>query len=183
MSIFTRATVAKPASAAVLFLTLFATAPPAAAIAADCPPEWGDECTIAAQLRDSRAVAIVRVVGALHLPGSDDDDDYTGGDIYTLQPVEVLKGTVPTRFATFSENTSGRFPLDVGRTYLLFLGRGKNDVLWYVQMGWRGNSGLLAEKPATLARVRQLIRAQRPPPACTIDTVCRTASAGSAEPG
>ena len=147
----------KIAPAAFLLLALFATAPPAAAIAADCRPEFTDECTIASQLRDSRAVAIVRVVSALHLPGDDADDDYYGGDIYTLEPVEVLKGTVPARFATFSENTSGRFPLEVGRTYLLLLGRRKNDVLWYVQMGWRGNSGLLADKPATLARVRRLL--------------------------
>jgi hypothetical protein len=141
---------------AILLLAFVLQASPA--IASRCPPESAASCTLASQPHNSRAIAIVRVIGEQNLPGNDDDPDYQGGDLYMLVPAEMLKGTLPARFIVFSENNSGRFPLVVGQTYFLFLDRRKSELTWSVHMGWRGDSGLLAQRPGTLPRVREHLR-------------------------
>ena len=77
---------------------------------------------------------------------------YYDGHNYTVQVHEVFKGNPTNTVVIFSENSSGRFPMSVGSTYILFvyyeLGRYQIDSC--------GNSGLLSEKQNVVQNVRQL---------------------------
>ena len=80
--------------------------------------------------------------------------DYLDGTAYSVRVDEVLQGKLPDSIEVFSENTSGRFPMDVGRKYLLFLYR----VLGRTVVDNCGNSGLLSVRAAVVDTVRRLER-------------------------
>jgi hypothetical protein len=71
---------------------------------------------------------------------------------YTVTVHEVLRGTVPERMRLFSENSSGRFLMHVGSTYLLFVYRAVGRTI----VDACGNSGVLSERAAVLESVRRL---------------------------
>ncbi len=98
---------------------------------------------------DSQGVFIGKVIEKKHVAES---RDYYDGDEYTLQVQEVLKGQPSDRISIFSENSSGRFLMTPGNTYLLFT---------YVELGRFqisncGNSGVLSEKKNAVLAVRTL---------------------------
>ena len=98
---------------------------------------------------DSQSVFIGKVIENKHIAES---RDYYDGDEYILQVQEVLKGKPSNRIAIFSENSSGRFLITPGSTYLLFA---------YVELGRFqinncGNSGLLSDKKDAVDAVRTL---------------------------
>ncbi|HEY2387951.1 MAG TPA: hypothetical protein VGK30_13385 [Candidatus Binatia bacterium] len=71
---------------------------------------------------------------------------------YTVRVDEALRGTPHGRIRLFTENSSDRFPMAVGKKYVLFV---------YQQQGRLmvdncGNSGLLSERTETLAGIRRL---------------------------
>ena len=77
---------------------------------------------------------------------------YYEGKEYTVQVKEIFKGKPNKKINIFSENTSGRFPMEIGKTYVIFL----HQELGRYQIDNCGNSGLLSEKQATVKSVRQL---------------------------
>jgi hypothetical protein len=77
---------------------------------------------------------------------------YLDGVMYTVIVDEVLRGSVPTRMRLFSENSSGRFLMHVGSTYLLFVYRAVGRTI----VDACGNSGVLSERAAVLESVRRL---------------------------
>jgi hypothetical protein len=99
---------------------------------------------------DSKIVFIGRVLNKKDVPES---DGYYEGEESTVQVKEVFKGKLNNKIIIFSENSSGRFPMAVGATYIMFLyyesGRYQIDNC--------GNSGLLSEKQSTVKSVRQLL--------------------------
>jgi hypothetical protein len=52
---------------------------------------------------------------------SDDDPDGVAAIIYSVRPIEVLKGVAGRNISIWSENTSGRFVIEKGEKYLLFV--------------------------------------------------------------
>ncbi len=98
---------------------------------------------------DSQSVFIGKVLEHKHVPES---RDYYDGDEYTIQVQEVFKGESKHQIVIFSENSSGRFPMTVGSTYILFV---------YVELGRFqvsncGNSGLLSDKKDVVSVVQTL---------------------------
>lgn len=79
-------------------------------------------------------------------------DNYEKGTNYTVEIQEVIKGNLINSVIIFSENSSGRFPMLVGETYILFV---YYNVGRY-QIDNCGNSGLLSEKRDTIQTLRQL---------------------------
>ncbi|HTS54293.1 MAG TPA: hypothetical protein VMH26_13545, partial [Burkholderiales bacterium] len=47
------------------------------------------------------------------------DGEFWDGTLYTVQVSEVLKGAPTKTINIYSENSSGRFPMDIGTTYLI----------------------------------------------------------------
>jgi len=90
--------------------------------------------------------AVVATADAV--PQSKDGQDLSGTD-YKLRSLHVLKGYPPETFTVFSENSSGRFPMDVKKRYLVFVyhqgGRLRIDNC--------GNSGLLDASGNAFAKV------------------------------
>jgi hypothetical protein len=80
--------------------------------------------------------------------------DYLDGTAYSVRVNEVLRGHLPDTLEVFSENSSGRFPMDVGSKYLLFLYRALDRTV----VDNCGNSGLLSETASVLKTVRRLQR-------------------------
>ena len=82
-------------------------------------------------------------------------DPYLGAN-YAIQPLEVLKGSPPQQLTLFSENTTARFPMKVGATYLLFVYEATDTDPPYLHLDSCGNSGLLDNRTPILADVRRL---------------------------
>ena len=116
--------------------------------------------TVLQELLRSRAVVVGRVSAERAVPDSmGDRGGWYEGTAYSVQVAEVLRGTVPETFEVFSENSTGRFPMLIGGTYLLFVYRG----LGRYAVDNCGHSGLLRERAAELAAVRGYVRQLQPP--------------------
>jgi len=118
------------------------------------PPPGAPVClegrlSVEREYHKSSGVFIGRVIAGRAVPES---KDYLEGTVYSVRIEEVLRGDVPDTLEVFSENTSGRFPMDVGTQYLLFIytnpGRTMVDNC--------GNSGPLSAAADVLKTVRRL---------------------------
>ena len=86
------------------------------------------------------------VTTASEVPQSKDGQDFSGTD-YKLRGLHVLKGYPPETFTVFSENSSGRFPMDAKKRYLVFVHREGGKL----RIDNCGNSGLLETSANALA--------------------------------
>jgi len=107
--------------------------------------------SITEEYAKSQSVFIGKVLAETAVPES---GRYYDGDNYTVQVQEVFKGNPTGAVVIFSENSSGRFPMSVGSTYILFV----YHELGRYQINNCGNSGLLSGKQDAIQAVRQLER-------------------------
>jgi hypothetical protein len=77
---------------------------------------------------------------------------YLDGTTYTIHVEEVLRGSRSKSVRLFSENTSGRFPMQVGTSYLILAYK----ELDRLQVNNCGNSGEVSEKTEALALLHKL---------------------------
>ncbi len=73
--------------------------------------------SVACQFLNSRVVFVGKVVSVRTVPPHGEELD---GWTYVLNVQEWFRGPHTKTIEVFTENTSGRFPLDIGKTYLLF---------------------------------------------------------------
>ena len=73
--------------------------------------------SVACEFLNSRGVFVGKVVSVRTVPPHGEELD---GWIYALNVQEWFRGPHTKTIEVFTENTSGRFPLDIGKTYLLF---------------------------------------------------------------
>ena len=120
----------------------------------------GDYSVPAEYLR-SDAVLIGRVLSEHAVPDPEDPQSFAA-TIYSIRIEESFRGSHRGTIELYSENTSGRFPMDKGQKYLLFVYRQQGRL----SADYCGNSGLLAEKAEVITHVRQFAkqhdRAQKP---------------------
>ena len=95
----------------------------------------------------STTVFVGRVVSEDFTPES---KNYLDGTTYSVQVEEVLRGSPAKTVKLFPEYSSGRFPMQVGATYLIFVYE-ESDRL---NVDNCGNSGKLPEKAEALAALR-----------------------------
>jgi len=105
--------------------------------------------SIKEEYSDSESIFIGKVLKKKEVPES---GGYYEGDEYTVQIKEVFKGNPSKEISVFSENSSGRFPMEVGKTYIIFL----HQELGRYQIDNCGNSGLKSDNEDTLETLRQL---------------------------
>jgi len=83
-------------------------------------------------------------------------DGFVCGTFYTLRPSETLKGRTEEKVELYSENSSGRFPMDVGKSYLVFVSAQTFEGIAGTPLAINaaGNSNLVesAGKALTIAR-------------------------------
>jgi len=104
--------------------------------------------TVRDEYRGSDVVVVGTVVRATAVPLS---RDFQEGTAYLVRVNETLKGKAPAQLRLFSENSGARFPMRVGRRYLLFIDHLERSVIDNC-----GNSGTLATRRQALATVRRL---------------------------
>jgi hypothetical protein len=83
------------------------------------------------------------------------------GTQYTLRVEQLFKGRARKTVVLFSENTSGRFPMDVGEKYLVFVYRSEYKHRAIFAVDNCGNSGRLSEKPDVLGQVERFQHGDR----------------------
>jgi len=107
--------------------------------------------TVEAEFAESEAVFVGTVVSERTEPPAG-DRYFDDGTTYTVRVDDVVRGRLEKIVRIFSENSSGRFPMEPRRKYLLFVntehGRMKVDSC--------GNSELFNPESKTLKTVRQL---------------------------
>jgi hypothetical protein len=74
--------------------------------------------TVPDEFKSSELVLSATVVRKKLVP--DSEPTFYAGTIYYLKVHRVYKGAKIAHLKLFSENTSSRFPMDVGTTYLVF---------------------------------------------------------------
>lgn len=105
--------------------------------------------SVTEEFADSESIFIGKVLADKNVPES---DNYYDGNNYTVETQEILKGKPTKTVDIFSENSSGRFPMTVGSTYIIFL----HYELGRYQINNCGNSGLLSEKQEAVQTLRRL---------------------------
>jgi hypothetical protein len=97
-----------------LILALRATAAMPAVVCVNGYP------SVSSEYKSSQEVIASRVLTAKQLPPTD-DNYFLDGTMYRVMVGKSYKGSSFRTLSVFSENSSGRFPMRVGHTYLLFL--------------------------------------------------------------
>jgi hypothetical protein len=100
--------------------------------------------------REAYAVVIGTVVGVKEGPAPLEGEDGEG-TVYRLRVEETLRGRRHKSFALFSENTTARFPMKVGRRYLVFVTA--HDNIFYASNC--GNSGELGGRSKLIEDLRK----------------------------
>lgn len=84
-------------------------------------------------------------------------NDFFDGIYYKIQILETFRGSPKKAITVFSENSSGRFPMEVGQSYLVFTSIEPQE---YVKDTYAisncGNSGKISEKQAALKVIKKL---------------------------
>ncbi|MDE1953754.1 MAG: hypothetical protein KGJ16_13400 [Betaproteobacteria bacterium] len=78
------------------------------------------------------------------------------GTAYTVQVSHTYRGTPVKELVVFSENNSGRFPMELGVSYVLFLHKAGANL----EADYCGNSGQVANKQKVLATLAAMARAR-----------------------
>jgi hypothetical protein len=88
--------------------------------------------------RASAAVAVVTPLRKEHLQEDPKDPIGITATRYTLRRDRILHGYLPKRLHIRDENISGRFPMEVGVPYLVFINAAKNEY-WIDHCGNAGS--------------------------------------------
>ncbi|HET7831685.1 MAG TPA: hypothetical protein VFK88_01845 [Gallionella sp.] len=126
-----------------------------------CSPSafaWcADHPTVAEEFGRSAVVLVAKVVAEEKVIAS---GDYVDGINYRLSVSEVLRGEQKKSLTLFSEDSSGRFPMKVGESYLVFASaeQGLLPGQPAFTVNNCGNSGLLSESQPKLQEVRRLAK-------------------------
>jgi hypothetical protein len=125
-----------------------------AAVACLAPSAAAAVCVVAtptpqSEMASSEAVVIGHLATAQDL--ADKSTGLIEGTKYTVAVDEVLKGHFKQLPELYNENNSGRFVIDPGVRYLLFI----EKVVPGAQINSCGNSGPLAEKQRVVAQLRK----------------------------
>ena len=120
-----------------------------------------DDYSVGAEYGRSIAVVTATVLSERTVPDKK-EPEFIAGTFYTLRILESFRGTLTNTAEVYSENSSGSFPMEKGKSYLLFLYRAEGGL----SADPCGNSGLVSEKKDVLETVRALrktsVRDQKP---------------------
>ena len=110
---------------------------------------FDDHPTVSREYKQSYAVVLGRVIREAQTPAS---RDLYEGTTYAVRTISSFRGHLPRTFSVFSENSSGRFPMVVGSSYLLFIYPMGNRLA----VGNCGHSGLASEQARAISALKRL---------------------------
>jgi hypothetical protein len=107
------------------------------------------------EFKNSAVVILGKVVSSKDVP---EPGAFTRGTLYTIKVAEVFKGTQSKTIKLFSENSSGRFPMKIDASYLIFAYKGVFEGIQGPRLAINnvGNSGTVKESEKALNAVRKL---------------------------
>ena len=110
----------------------------------------GYHIPLAKEIQAAHTVAIGTVVSKVDVTSG----GFVEATVYRFAVEETLRGKHHTQIELSSENTSGRFPMDIGSRYLAFVSKDRGT--FYVSNC--GSSGKLPEYSQTVEAVRKKLR-------------------------
>lgn len=110
---------------------------------------------VTAEFKTSATVLMAIVVSSRD-ESSQDDPQGIADTVYTVRVLDVFKGKPGSSLEITSENTSSRFPMTVGKKYLLFVNN--NGETHFVDSC--GRSGLLTDRMPELQAVKKQASSQ-----------------------
>lgn len=78
--------------------------------------------SVTEEYQQAQFVVVGRATHERHVFSETDPDEFDW-TIYDVEVVQTFKGAPPHTIQLLSENSSARFPMDAGKTYLLFISR------------------------------------------------------------
>lgn len=136
----------------LLALTLFL-----AYTGASCAVCLEPQPRVCAEFFRSDRVFVGKVTAVKEVP---DAGDTIGGWIYRLAVSKTYRGPASKFIDVFTENSSGRFPLEIGHTYLLFA-TSHQGRLW---IGSCGNSTEIASADEKIRQIENVIKDMKSAP-------------------
>ncbi len=137
-------------------ITLFALLVPGYARPACLDADY----SLATEFSRASAVVIAEAQAERIVPDDPDDSPGFAATIYSVEIDESFRGPLRGNVELYSENSSGRFPMDVGKKYILFMYN--NGGTWSADDC--GNSGLVVDSQEVIQAVRKMSssKAQKP---------------------
>ena len=114
----------------------------------------GYQLPLAREVREAEAIVVGRIVAEQALQDDPADPDGVMAQDVTVRILARLKGDVPASVVIRNENTSSRYPMDVGEEHVLFLNHSGRE-LWVDACG---NSALKKDAPRLVSRIRKQLR-------------------------
>jgi hypothetical protein len=128
----------------------------------DWEKEWYKHPSVEEESDSSKYVLVGKVLKAQKIL---EPQDFILGTIYTIKVDELLKGTPAKIIEIYDENSSGRFPMEVGISYLIFAFEGVFEGMegLHLAINHRGNSKKLNQAGMILETTRKLRKAKAQP--------------------
>lgn len=116
---------------------------------------WRAHPNVEQEFKSSDAVIVGMVTNSTNIM---DQDGFISGTFYSIRVSETLRGRSSKAVDLYSENSSGRFPMEVGTLYLVFAYEGSFEGATGLHLAINncGNSGTLEQSKNALAMVRKL---------------------------
>ena len=120
----------------------------------------GYHVPLAEELSSSYAIIVGQVLEQ-HAVIDPTDPDNVIASIYTVHALKTLKGQVPQTITLRAENDSGRYPMSMGETHLLFLSKLESGLGADYYADSCGSSSLLPKGNAILRQVETQLHWRR----------------------
>ena len=117
--------------------------------------EWRHHPGVEEEFNNTECVFVGTVVNTTNVLES---GGFIAGNFYTIHVKDVLKGRLPNLIQIYNENSSGRFPMEVGVSYLVFASKQVFEGIEGPRLAINacGNSGTVEESGNILAAARKL---------------------------
>jgi hypothetical protein len=121
--------------------------------------------SVPAEFKSAVLVITGRVTDARNISEPDDPDGYAW-TVYTVQVLQTFKGSPPRTIRLLSENSSARFYMDTGQTYLLFVSHSPvaemagQERLPTDYIDDCGNSALVKDAKSAVDKVKELSKSR-----------------------
>jgi len=124
-------------------------------------PQWRARPSVRAEFTNSAVVILGKVISARDGPEA---GGFIKGTFYSIQVAKVFKGSPPKKVELYSENSSGRFPMKVGSSYLILAYEGVFEGIEGRRLALdnRGNSGTEKRSKNALKILNELQHNQVP---------------------
>jgi hypothetical protein len=136
-----------------LLLAAFGAVRTAGAVCLDEKGVSGYHAPLDKEMHAALGIVLGKVTRTEDLYEDPTDPQGITATIYTLRVSRELRGKTPTLIKIRSENDSGRFWMDVGVEYLLFLSRDAHPGFYIVDSC--GNSGIVSNRLPVLRQIEQ----------------------------